>query len=144
MARDPHATASSRLHAVGQRYTPNRRTIVEILAKASHPLTIQELLGRRRGLVQSSAYRSLVSLEQAGVVRRIVGKGDAGRYELAEELTTHHHHLICVHCGAIADFSPRGPLERRVLEAAKEAAAERGFVHQGHRVDLLGLCSACA
>ena len=50
-------------------------------------------------------YRNLVVLEQAGVVRRVTSTDDFARYELAEDLTEHHHHLICSSCGTVDDFT---------------------------------------
>ena len=50
-------------------------------------------------------------LEQAGVVHRVVATDEFTRYELAEDLTEHHHHLICSSCGAVADFTI-GPAAR--------------------------------
>lgn len=141
---DPRHEAAVRLQAAGQRATRNRLAIVEILAGAAQPLTIREIVGRRRGLALSSAYRNLGVLEEARVVRRLVTGGDHARFELAEDLTRHHHHLVCASCGVVEDFSTSGPLERRVEEAMAQAAARAGFTPQGHRIDLIGLCRSCA
>jgi Fe2+ or Zn2+ uptake regulation protein len=142
--RDPTTEAAARLDAAGQRATRNRLAIVEVLAGAAHPLTIREIIGRRRGLALSSAYRNLAVLEEARVVRRLVTGGGHARFELAEDLTRHHHHLVCASCGAVEDFSASGPLERRVEEAMSQAAARAGFTPQAHRIDLIGLCRRCA
>ena len=58
------------------------------------PLTLPELLDRREELAQSSAYRGLGVLIDAGAVRRIVHDSDHARYELDERLTGHHHHHL--------------------------------------------------
>lgn len=141
---DPRGEAAARLEAAGQRATRNRLAIVDVLAGAGQPLTIREIIGRRRGLALSSAYRSLAVLEDAGVVRRLVTGGDHARFELAEEMTLHHHHLVCASCGTVEDFSASGPLERRVQEAMAQAASRAGFIPQGHRIDLIGRCRRCA
>jgi Fur family ferric uptake transcriptional regulator len=142
--RDPLDEAAARLQEAGQRATRNRLAIVEVLSGSRQPLTIREIVGRRRGLALSSAYRNLAVLEEASVVRRLVTGGDHARFELAEDLTRHHHHLVCASCGAVEDFSASGPLERRVEEAMAQAAARAGFTPQGHRIDLIGLCRRCA
>jgi Fe2+ or Zn2+ uptake regulation protein len=141
---DPGREAAERLQAAGQRATRNRLAIVDVLAAAGQPLTIREIIGRRRGLALSSAYRNLAVLEGARVVRRLVTGGDHARFELAEDLTLHHHHLVCASCGTVEDFSASSPLERRVEEAMAQAAARAGFTPQGHRIDLIGLCRSCA
>src|SRR4051812_29663211 len=96
---DLHAIASARLRADGQRYSTGRRALIDALHASDRPLSIPELLGSTPDLAQSSAYRNLAVLERAGVVRRIVTHDEFARYELAEDLTEHHHHLICGRCG---------------------------------------------
>jgi Fur family transcriptional regulator, ferric uptake regulator len=137
------AVVTARLRAVDQRLTANREAVVEVLAKASRPVTIAEILDARPGLAQSSVYRNLVVLEQAGIAHRIVTDGEFGRFELAEDLTGHHHHLICVRCGAVEDVPASAGLERSVEQAASQLARTNGFRTQRHRIDLLGLCRRC-
>jgi Fe2+ or Zn2+ uptake regulation protein len=61
---------------------------------------------------QSSVYRNLSVLEQVGAVRRVITEEGIARYELAEDLTTHHHHLVCRVCGAVEDVTMPSSLER--------------------------------
>jgi Fur family ferric uptake transcriptional regulator len=144
MPLDLHATATSRLVADGQRYTPQRRALVELLAEVEHPLTIPQLLEHHRDLAQSSAYRNLAVLERAGVVHRVVTTDEFARYELAEDLTEHHHHLICSSCGEVADFTVPAAVEEQLEAALAKAARRAGFQPSGHRLDLVGTCSGCA
>ncbi|HKA94085.1 MAG TPA: Fur family transcriptional regulator [Acidimicrobiia bacterium] len=141
-----HDTVSTRLRRVNQRVTANRRAIVDALSGASRPMTIPELLESPagRGLAQSSVYRNLVVLEQAGLVHRIVTDGEFARFELAEDLTEHHHHLICANCGTVEDVPASAGLEQSVETAASQIARSTGFHTQRHRVDLVGLCARCA
>jgi Fur family ferric uptake transcriptional regulator len=134
----------SRLRRVHQRLTPNREAIVEVLATTSRPLTIPEVLDARAGLAQSSVYRNLVVLEQAGVVHRIMTNDEFARFELAEDLVGHHHHLICSSCGAVEDVPPNASLEQSLRHAVDQVAQSTGFRTQAHRVDLVGLCRRCA
>src|SRR5919109_30365 len=105
MPAELHPIAAQRLRADDQRYTAGRRALVEVLSEAEQPLTIPQLLERRRDLPQSSVYRNLAVLERAGVVHRIVTSDEFARHELAEDLTGHHHHIICSRCGAVDDFT---------------------------------------
>ncbi len=112
MPADLHLTVDRTLRLGGQRYTPNRRVVVELLEDADRPLTIAELLEAGDRLAQSSVYRNLAVLEEVGVVHRVAGGDEFARYELAEDLTEHHHHhLICSSCGAVADFTVSPQLE---------------------------------
>ena len=141
---DLHATTAARLGAVQQRYTAKRRALVELLADAGQPLAIPDILTRGASLAQSSVYRNLVVLEQAGVVRRVISTDDYARFELAEDLTGHHHHLICSSCGSIDDFTASSGFERTVAKALLEIARDTGFDAQHHRIDLIGVCARCA
>ncbi len=140
---DVHATALARLRADRQRYTGGRRAIVDELARTPRPLTIPELLAARADLAQSSVYRNLSVLERAGVVRRLLTHDDFARYELAEDLTEHHHHLICDRCGRVEDFVVPGGLEADLDRSLSKVASRHGFTHSSHRVDLVGTCALC-
>jgi Fe2+ or Zn2+ uptake regulation protein len=132
----------ARLAEAGQTYTGNRRSIIDELG-AHGPCTLPELLERRRDLAQSSAYRNLAVLESAGVVRRLVHHGEFARYELAEELTGHHHHLVCTGCGTVADIEFPPALEQAMDEVFASAARAAGFVVDHHVVDIHGRCPGC-
>jgi len=145
MAVSPlHDTVVRLLHTQQQRLTPARELIVAVLDAAEGPLTITEILAAGDGLAQSSVYRNLVVLEQAGVVHRVVTRDDFARYELAEDLTGHHHHLVCSNCGRVEDLPATPAVERSVAAAIDEAARAAGFRTQHHRLDLVGLCAQCA
>ena len=144
MATDVHAVARDRLRTTGQRYTPTRRSLVDVLERSDRPLTIPEILKRKRGLAQSSVYRNLGLLEQAGVVCRIITTDDHARYELTEDLTEHHHHLICAECGRVDDFTVAPQVERALHGAIDRVSEDTGFTAVHHRLDLIGTCEGCA
>jgi len=140
---DVHGTADERLRRDGQRYTANRRVLIDALRAAERPVTVLELIDGTPGMAQSSAYRNLSVLEEAGVVRRLMTADDTARYELAEDLTGHHHHLICVRCGLVADFVVPSATERALNTTLSRAAKRSNFRITGHRLDALGLCNSC-
>jgi Fe2+ or Zn2+ uptake regulation protein len=139
-----HTTVAERLRTAGQRYTGQRRRLVAILAGSRSPLSIPDILRGRRGLPQSSVYRNLSDLVDAGVVRRIMTGEDFGRYELAEDLTGHHHHVICSSCGRTRDVTLPADLERTLERTLDGVARRAGFAHFDHRLDLVGMCDDCA
>lgn len=143
MSDDVHTIASRRLARDGQRYTQSRRVLVEVLAAADHPLSIPGILEAGPRLAQSSVYRNLAVLERAGVVSKVVTTGEWACFELAEDLTGHHHHLICSECGSVRDMVMPHDVEALVAEALAGLAAGEGFVVDHHRLDLFGRCSAC-
>jgi Fe2+ or Zn2+ uptake regulation protein len=139
-----HETISLLLRTQQQRLTPTRKRIVDVLEASDRPLTIPEILVAEPTLAQSSAYRNLVVLEQARIVHRLVTHADFARYELAEDLTGHHHHLVCSNCGRIDDLPATPAVEQSVAIAIDEAQRQAGFRTEHHRLDLVGLCSDCA
>jgi len=138
-----HDAVGVRLVRMDQRYTRLRRLLVDTLASAARPLTIPEIVASTPRLPQSSAYRNITTLMDVGVVRRLPGTDDHGRYELDEELSGHHHHLVCSHCGRVDDVPASARLERALTEAARAVTDKQGYQVIEHRFDQLGLCPDC-
>jgi Fur family ferric uptake transcriptional regulator len=143
MTLDIERTILQRLDARELRFTSGRRAIVEGLRKADGPVTLPELLELVPELAQSSAYRNLALMEEAGVVRRLVHGNDHARYELAEALTEHHHHLVCESCGVVRDVQFDAKLERALDKTFHEVASAEGFVVERHVLDVYGRCADC-
>jgi Fur family ferric uptake transcriptional regulator len=145
MADDLHGRVATRLRRVGQNYTSGRRKLVETLVQTGRPMTMSEVVAANTELPQSTAYRNLGLLEQAGVVHRVIGGDEFSRFELAEELTGHHHHhLVCLSCGAVEDFEAPPGVEKGLATAIGKLTVSTGFRAETHRLDLLGTCATCA
>jgi Fur family ferric uptake transcriptional regulator len=119
------------------------RAVVELLAKHGHPVSISDIAAQLPELPRSSAYRHLVDLQCAGLVRRIAASDEFARFELAEDLTEHHHHLLCTSCGRVIDVTPTPAFERTVAKMVHELAEKQDFDPSSHAVDVLGHCSNC-
>lgn len=140
---DVHRLVAARLRQARQRYTSARRKLVELLLEVGRPLTIPELIGAGATQAQSSLYRNLAIFEQAGVVRRLATVHDVARYELDEELTGHHHHLVCSLCGRIDDITLSEGFESALHEGAIDVGSAMGYELDTHRLELVGLCADC-
>ncbi len=141
---DVHLAVGSRLAEHDQHYTVNRRAVVDALAGAGGPISLPDLLATDHSLAQSSAYRSLAVLEEAGVVRRLAHVGDHALFELDEHLTEHHHHLICERCGTVADITLPDRVERAMDQSFDDVARAAGFSATHHTVDIYGICPECS
>ena len=139
-----HRIVRERLSEREQRYTTGRRRILDALVAAAGPVTLPELLADQPSLAQSSAYRNLSIMEEAGIVRRLVHGAEHAHYELAEDLTEHHHHLICENCGLIRDITLNARLERSLDSAFDGVARAEGFSPRHHAIDIYGKCADCA
>jgi len=141
---DVHSIVDEQLRRTRQRYTLGRRQLVDLLQSSDRPVTIPELLEHGAVQSQSSLYRNLAILEQCGAVHRIASTDDVARYELTEELSEHHHHVVCAVCGRIDDVVLAPAIERALAEAAQEAMDQRNFEVDSHRLELVGTCATCS
>lgn len=136
-----------RLHAYmekkGLRSTAQRRLIIDAFFEGSSHMTIEDLLAevraREPSIGYATVYRTLKLLAECGVASdRHFGDGPS-RYELADEATTHHDHLICTSCKRIIEF------EEPRIEAIQDEIAERyGFEVHSHKHEMYGICATCS
>lgn len=135
---------NDRLAEHDMRYTSGRKALVAALRTVGGPVTLPELMALAGDVPQSSAYRNLSLMEEAGVVRRLVHGADHAYFELAEELTEHHHHLICETCGSVEDFTLDDSVERDLDDAFARIAKAAGATQTSHLIDLFVVCSSCS
>ncbi len=140
---DLHAAVDLRLRAAGMRNSRSRQVVVDVLVRAGRPLSLPEILDADADLAQSSTYRNLGELVDAGVTRRVESTDDHTRFELHESLTGHHHHLVCTSCGRVEDFDVPDDFEAGI-DVMVDAAESQGFRIDAHRFDLLGRCARCS
>jgi Fur family transcriptional regulator, ferric uptake regulator len=97
----------ARLHAEGLRWTPQRRTLVEVLRRSDGHVTGAELVERCRELdpttTPSTVYRTLDVLEGLGYLSHHHGMD--GREAFHVLPTAEHGHLHCRSCGASWEIS---------------------------------------
>ncbi len=135
---------ASLLGARGVRFTSARRLVVRALARAQGPVAAATLhQGLRSAVPLSSLYRTLAVLEQAEVLAKEHDAEGVARYELAEWLTGHHHHLVCASCGEVRDVAVDPEAEHRIAGLVERIAAGAGYRATGHRIDIAGACRTC-
>jgi Fe2+ or Zn2+ uptake regulation protein len=138
-----HELVAIHLQRSDQRYTTGRQVVIELLASFGRPMSISDISRALPSIPRSSAYRHLSDLQRAGVVRRIAASDEFARFELAEDLTHHHHHLLCSLCGRIIDVTPSPAFERTVMSMVKELTVQQGFDPLSHALDVIGHCASC-
>lgn len=132
-----------RLSTAEVRLTPGRREVLEVLARSRGPLSATEIDTETAGVVPlSSIYRTLAVLSEAGIVAP--HHGFVTRYELAEPLQRHHHHLVCVECGQIDDVEFDTTAERTVQEVVTRVGSDHGFTVGTHALEIEGTCRRCS
>ncbi|MFA5954068.1 MAG: Fur family transcriptional regulator [Patescibacteria group bacterium] len=127
------------LRSVGERVTPARLALLRVLKRTRRPMSIQAIMRDLEplGADQVTAYRSLHALEQKGLIRQVDLRHGHAHYELAG---SDHHHLVCLRCGAVEDFTGCGvdAMARRALKQSRQFAR----ITQ-HAVELFGYCKRC-
>lgn len=127
------------------RYTRGRRTVIAALATAGGPRSAAELSEELGSSVPlSSLYRSLTVLEEAGVVVPHFASKGLTRYELAEWLTGHHHHLVCIECGRVEDVDIPKDYEAQVEAVITAVSKRASFTPTNHTLEIEGRCSRCS
>lgn len=128
------------LDRAGLRVTEPRRVVAELVAMRSGHFTAADLereaSRRRLSIGRATIFRALELFTQLGVVERIDLPTGEHAYVGCEP--SHHHHVVCVRCGASQDVDACG-----LPDVAGEAARRTGFRIEGHRLELYGVCPAC-
>jgi Fe2+ or Zn2+ uptake regulation protein len=139
-----HRQVEKQLQEAEFRYTKGRQSVVTALVEAGGPLSASELKDALGAAVPlSSLYRSLAVLEEAEVVVPHLGLKGMARYELAEALTGHHHHLICVTCGAVEDVTIAESEEVAVEGIVQQVGTRSSFSPLSHALEIEGRCARC-
>ena len=129
-----------RVRARGLRWTPQRATLVSVLAQAEGHVTVSQLIERCRELepdtTPSTVYRTLDVLETLGVISHSHGRD--GRQILHIRPATAHGHLICSACGSEEDLpSAEASMFLQALQR------DRDFVASLNHLSVTGLCRVC-
>jgi Fur family zinc uptake transcriptional regulator len=126
----------------GQRLTPMRRQVLEVLVTSHKPLGAYDIMDRLAGTGPRPApitvYRALDFLIENGLVHRLASRN-------AFLACIHNHDsgalvafLICERCGAVGE-APASAVGDSIAAAAKSAA----FVPQRSVIEITGICSHC-
>ncbi|GAB4264743.1 MULTISPECIES: Fur family transcriptional regulator [Deferrisoma] len=110
-----------------------------VVSDPSHP-TVEAVFRRARTKLPTvsldTVYRALSLFEKLGLITRVDPTGSGVRYDPDP---TPHHHLVCRRCQTILDF--RWP---EADELEPPIPASTWGVVEGRRVEIWGLCKACA
>jgi Fur family ferric uptake transcriptional regulator len=121
------------------RLTPQRRALLDLIADRNASFTAVDLFeAARRGsprLGLATVYRTVELLRRTGSVRPLVGDARPA-YVRCEP--GHHHHLVCLSCGAVEETELCG------APSATELRRRYGFRAEGHELDIYGSCARCA
>ena len=127
-----------------KRLTPERRIVVEELLAGHEHFDSEQLVERlsqrkdKQRVSRATVYRTLADLEEAGLIRKVARTDGREIYE-HDYGYPEHDHLICSRCKQLIEF----PAET-ISTLLEDIAAAHGFRMTGHRLEVHGLCDACA
>jgi Fur family ferric uptake transcriptional regulator len=134
------STVRDRLRERGLRWTPQRRTLIEVLFRTDGHVTGSELVDRCRDVdpatIPSTVYRTLDVLEELGLVSH--SHAADGREEFHVMPNDEHGHLHCVGCGETWEIDAG---EAASLVAA--VAERRRFRVELSHLSIAGRCARC-
>ena len=132
--------AADRLTAAGERVTRQRLLVANALAGSGRQLTAEQLYRSLRrqvpGIGRATVFRTLETLVEAGVARRLELEGHVYAYVAC--LREHNHHVACTRCGRVEEID-----EAYITPIAKRLAQDLGFEIDDARLDFYGRCAAC-
>ncbi len=130
----------------GIRITRKRQAILDVLKNTDEHLTAENIyfiLKRKNVKVGlATIYRTLDLFYQNGIVNKInIGDGTI-RYEYVDKKSVHHHHLVCIKCGKVMEYTDEK--EPAFLEElAARIKKNYGFSVLSHEIYLYGICKEC-
>ena len=98
--------------------------------------TAEEISTELPGVGRATVYRTIKLLLEAGVICKLALPDGAPKYTLAR--IEHHHHTVCVRCGAVDEFRDV-TIERVLRTIGSEISGEI----VGHRIEFYITCQDC-
>jgi len=134
------STVREHLRARGLRWTPQRRTLIDVLSRTKGHVTGSELIERCREVdpttIPSTVYRTLDVLEGMGLLSH--SHGADGREEFHVLPVAAHGHLYCTGCATTWEI----PAEEATV-MVDSLRRRRGFAVDVTHLSISGTCEAC-
>ena len=138
---DPKSRFLQFMAKKGLNTTSQRKVIAEIFFGLPGHHSLEEFYREISlidpGIGQTTVYRTLKLLCEAGLANEIQFNDNITRYEIANP-DAHHDHLVCLRCGRIVEIC-----DSRIEDLQKEIADKNGFELSGHSHNLYGVCPDC-
>ena len=131
-----HPNLTAVLEGRGIRTTVPRRTIAGLLEQKHAGFTIEAISEELPSVGRATVYRTVKLLLEAGAVCKLAMRDGSHVYSVSR--AGHHHHYVCVKCGAVEEF--RAAEVEQLLRSA--GAGLPGQVID-HRIELYVVCDSC-
>ncbi|MDQ0339154.1 Fur family ferric uptake transcriptional regulator [Caldalkalibacillus uzonensis] len=132
------------LHSHNYKLTPQREATVRVLLEHEDDHLSAEdvyLLVKEKApeIGLATVYRTLELLSDLKIIHKLNFGDGVARYEFREEgAERHHHHLICVQCGAVDEI-----MEDLLQNVEHKVEEDFQFKILDHRLIFHGICHRC-
>lgn len=120
----------------GYRLTGPRRHLLDVMEGLGDHFVADSVVNAAPEVGRATVFRTIRLLQDLGLICQVVLDDGALAYRLAPE--EHHHHLHCVECGAVEDFSSDA-----LEDVFAELSSKTGYAVEAHRFEVYGRCPAC-
>jgi Fur family ferric uptake transcriptional regulator len=134
----------------GIRLTQPREIVIGILHGTDDHLSASEVYIKAHkenpSIGLTTVYRTLDMLVQMGIVQKFDFGDGCARFELVNnpEGKGHHHHLVCLSCKKIIDYSEMMDEEKSFLKKIESQLEEKyDFNIIDHVIRFQGYCKSC-
>jgi Fur family transcriptional regulator, ferric uptake regulator len=127
------------LRSEGKNITPERLDILDTVIKQKTHFKIDDIIHKMtksdKPVSRATVYRTIKTIEDAGLVKYLRSINDEKIYEVQKE---HHDHMICESCGRIIEFH-----DTELEKLQDEICSSHGFSPQRHTMKIFGICEEC-
>ncbi len=133
-----------KLKEKGYKLTPQRKAVIDTILNNEHKhLNTEEIYDVLKkqypNMGLATVYRTLIVLDELGVISKVNFDDGYIRYEIITDNTQHrHHHLICTNCGKITEV-----MEDLLDDLEKTVELKYEFKITDHNLKIYGLCKEC-
>lgn len=143
MIDDQYEIICDRLRNNSYKLTPQRQTILRtFLDNADQHLSAEDVYSLVKNeysdMGLATVYRTLDLLAELGILQKNDFGDGCSRYEFTRKDVHHHHHMICLNCGAVSEF------DDDLLESLEAVIYKRiKFKVVDHDLKFFGYCQKC-
>ena len=139
-----------RFHKFNVRITSAREVVIDILQQTDDHLSAADIYVKAHAISPdiglTTVYRTLEMLEKLGIVQKFDFGDKKARYELINNPggKAHHHHLICVRCSEIIDYTEFFDEEIDFIKKTTGKLSRKyGYKITDHLINFYGICGKC-
>lgn len=129
-------TLVNALKESGLSATLTKKRLLSLFSMSKKPLSYIDVSNKIKDVNESTIFRNLKQLTEAGILSEIeLGEGFK-RYELKPS-NHHHHHIKCVKCGKIDS------IDKCNLKVFEKQLLSLGYSNITHQIKFSGTCQNC-